>query len=492
MDALGGGARAALRAAAVAHGGRPDRPPHGARGGRPRPPGRPLGPRQRRGAPEAELAVDAPADAVRSDGLAAGPLAERHGATASPASPGAASSRVEVRERPATPARRPARRRPRRPAGGRGLTGPRPRPSRLVRRRSSERDPTPLLLDGVTGGGKTAIYVEAIAASLARGPRRPRPRPRDRPRDAASSTASGPTSRSGSRSCTRASARASAPTSGGGSGRGGADVVVGTRTALLAPLADVGVIVVDEEHDAAYKSDRTPRFQARDAAIGLAALAGAAVVLGSATPAVESMGRARSGRYRRAVLPSRPTGRAAAGRGRRPAGGARGRQSRAALGRRWRPRSPAWTRPAATGRSSSSTGAARASVVLCRDCGHVQACPDCDRPLVYHRAGDDAPLPPLRPGLAAGVPLSELPLAADPVPRRRHGAGRARGQGAVPGAAGRPPRPGRRRAARAPRTGSSTRSPPAASTCWSGRASSPRASTCPRSRSSAWYRPTSP
>src|SRR5207342_98238 len=79
--------------------------------------------------------------------------------------------------------------------------------------------------------------------------------------------------------------------------RGDVDVVVGTRLAVLAPLADIGLIVVDEEHDAAYKSDRTPRLQARDAAIRLGALAGAAVVLGSATPAVDSLGHARAGRY---------------------------------------------------------------------------------------------------------------------------------------------------------------------------------------------------
>jgi len=65
---------------------------------------------------------------------------------------------------------------------------------------------------------------------------------------------------------------------------------------------------VDEEHDAAYKSDRTPRLQARDAALGLARLAAAAVVLGSATPSVESVGRVREGRYRHAVLPDRPGG----------------------------------------------------------------------------------------------------------------------------------------------------------------------------------------
>src|SRR6185295_18320893 len=90
--------------------------------------------------------------------------------------------------------------------------------------------------------------------------------------------------------------------------RGDVDVVVGTRLAVLAPLADVGLIIVDEEHDPAYKSDRTPRLQARDAAIRLAELAGAAIILGSATPAVESLGRALEGRYDRVILPTRPTG----------------------------------------------------------------------------------------------------------------------------------------------------------------------------------------
>src|SRR4029077_9658079 len=83
---------------------------------------------------------------------------------------------------------------------------------------------------------------------------------------------------------------------------GDVDIVVGTRLAVLAPMADVGLIVVDEEHEGAYKSDRTPRLQARDTAIQLGGLAGAAVVLGSATPAVESVGRTREGVYRRIAL----------------------------------------------------------------------------------------------------------------------------------------------------------------------------------------------
>jgi primosomal protein N' len=120
---------------------------------------------------------------------------------------------------------------------------------------------------------------------------------------------------------------------------GEVDVVVGTRTALTAPLADIGLIVVDEEHDAAYKSDRTPRLQARDAALALARLAGAAVVLGSATPSVESVGRVRRALSPRGAARSAER-RAAPCRGRGPARGAGRRQSRPALrrpvGRRWR------------------------------------------------------------------------------------------------------------------------------------------------------------
>ncbi|MDL2335258.1 MAG: DEAD/DEAH box helicase, partial [Chloroflexota bacterium] len=72
-------------------------------------------------------------------------------------------------------------------------------------------------------------------------------------------------------------------------------VVVGTRIAVLAPLADPGMIVVDEEHDPAYKSDRTPRYQARDLAVELGRLANVPVILGSATPDAATLGRALSG-----------------------------------------------------------------------------------------------------------------------------------------------------------------------------------------------------
>ena len=211
---------------------------------------------------------------------------------------------AEIRERP----RRPLKARP---PGRRGSRPPETDLSPVqadaverIRRAIAARDARPLVLDGVTGSGKTAIYVESIVAALDAG--RPAlllvPRSRWRCR---SSTGCGPTSTCGWRSCIRAWARASVPTSGAGSAQGDVDVVVGTRLAVVAPLADVGVIIVDEEHDPAYKSDRTPRLQARDVAIRLARLAGAAVVLGSATPSVETVGLARAGTYDRVVLPSR-------------------------------------------------------------------------------------------------------------------------------------------------------------------------------------------
>ena len=87
--------------------------------------------------------------------------------------------------------------------------------------------------------------------------------------------------------------------------RGEKRIVVGARSAIFAPLTDVGAIVVDEEHEASYKQGETPRYHARDAAIARAHLEGAVCVLGSATPSLESWVHAASGRYRKLVLPER-------------------------------------------------------------------------------------------------------------------------------------------------------------------------------------------
>ena len=344
-----------------------------------KPAGRPLGPRQRDALLELADAGEAP------DGTLAAPVAERHGSSAIAGLVRRGLLRVEVRERPRRPlADRPASLRGARPADA-DLTPDQAAALAIVLTAVVARDATPVLLDGVTGSGKTAIYVEAIAACLAAG----RPALLLVPEIALATPVV-------DRLRVDLAARIAVLHSALGEGEradewrriraGGADVVVGTRTALLAPLADVGLIVVDEEHDAAYKSDRTPRYQARDAALVLAGLAGAAIVLGSATPSVESVGHARAGRYRRAVLPVRPSGA-------EPAVTIVDMRAELAAGNRDILSGPLSAALAALDTDAGDRAIlvlnrrGTASVVICRDCGHVQACPDCERPLVYHRAG---------------------------------------------------------------------------------------------------------
>jgi primosomal protein N' (replication factor Y) len=340
--------------------------------------GRPLGPRQ--AAVLAELAAGEP----RADPLAA-ELAARHGQGAVAGLVRRGLVEIDFRRHERLPlARRPAGRRGARPPDA-AFTPAQFDAIGIVREAIARRDPTPLLLDGVTGAGKTAIYAEAIVAALEAG------RPAlvlvpeislalplvDRLRaDVSAETAlihSGlpPGERADEWRRIRA---------------GGVQVVVGTRLAIGAPLAEVGVVIVDEEHDGAYKSDRTPRLQARDTAIELGRRAGAAVILGSATPAVETVGRVRLGRYRRVALPRRPTGapprvevvdlRAELAEGNRGLLSSRLATALAAL-------------DVAAGERAILVINRRgtASAVICRDCGTAQACPECARPLVFHQAG---------------------------------------------------------------------------------------------------------
>ncbi|HEY7937161.1 MAG TPA: primosomal protein N' [Candidatus Limnocylindrales bacterium] len=338
--------------------------------------GRPLGPRQL--TLVAELA-GSPA------GIAGAELAGRHGTSALAGLVRRGLVEVEVRERPRRPlGGRTAGRRGSRPEAS-VLTGPQAEALALIRRALAERDATPLLLDGVTGGGKTAVYVEAIASSLELG----RPVLVLVPEIALALPLV-------DRLRADLDARIGLLHSGLGAGEradewrrirsGSIDVVVGTRLAVLAPFAELGLVIVDEEHEGTYKSDRTPRLQARDTAIRLAELAGAAVVLGSATPAVDTAGRVRDGAWRRVVLPSRPSG--------APpvievvdlrlelAGGNRGLVS-VRLGDEL----GGLDRTAGERAILVINRRGSASVVMCRDCGTVQTCPECERPLVFHQAG---------------------------------------------------------------------------------------------------------
>ena len=93
---------------------------------------------------------------------------------------------------------------------------------------------------------------------------------------------------------------------------GGIDVVVGTRSAVFAPLNNVGLIIVDEEHDTSYKQEESPRYHGRDVAIVRGKALGALVVLGSATPSMESYQHALSGKYAHVALTRRVLDRALA------------------------------------------------------------------------------------------------------------------------------------------------------------------------------------
>lgn len=86
------------------------------------------------------------------------------------------------------------------------------------------------------------------------------------------------------------------------------DVIIGPRSALFSPCKNLGLIIIDEEHDGAYKSDQTPKYHARETAIERARLENASVILGSATPTVESYAMAKLGKYKLWELPFRPYG----------------------------------------------------------------------------------------------------------------------------------------------------------------------------------------
>jgi primosomal protein N' (replication factor Y) len=163
----------------------------------------------------------------------------------------------------------------------------------------------PFLLHGVTGSGKTEVYLHLIAQVLERGAQAlvlvpeisltPQLEARFRQAFPATRLA---VLHSGLQDIARTSAWLEAA-------RGDAGIVLGTRLAVLAPIARLALLVVDEEHDTSFKQQEGLRYSARDAAIYRAKLAGCPVVLGSATPSLESWHNYQSGRYERLELPER-------------------------------------------------------------------------------------------------------------------------------------------------------------------------------------------
>src|SRR5918911_527421 len=175
------------------------------------------------------------------------------------------------------------------------------------------RQPATFLVHGVTGSGKTEVYLQALAAAIALGRQgivlvpeislTPQTMDRFAARFPGRVALLHSRLSEGERLDEWERARA-----------GAVDAVVGARSAIFSPLPDPGLIVLDEEHDASYKQDRIPRYHAREVALRLAQETGAVVVLGSATPDVTSYYRALHGAYRLLEMTQRPASQAAGGR----------------------------------------------------------------------------------------------------------------------------------------------------------------------------------
>lgn len=260
-----------------------------------------------------------------------------------------------------------------------------------------------VLLDGVTGSGKTEVYYEAIAAALKQGKQALILLPEialsaqwlDRfARRFGAAPAEWHSELTGSqrRDTWRAVAKGEVP------------VVVGARSALFLPYPDLGVVIVDEEHDSAYKQEEGAIYHARDMAVARAHLGGLPIVLVSATPSLETKVNADSGRYARIELPSRH-------------GGAQLPEVALVDLRRDRPPARHWLAPSlrkaltetlADGEQAMLFLNRRgyAPLTLCRACGHRMQCPNCTAWLVEHRlarklqchhCGLQQPLPPACP-----------------------------------------------------------------------------------------------
>jgi len=166
---------------------------------------------------------------------------------------------------------------------------------------------------------------------------------------------------------------------------GDARIVIGTRSAVFAPVQNLGLIVVDEEQESTYRQQDSPHYNGRDTAVVRAQKASAVVVLGSATPSLESFHNSRTGKYRYLPLPQRI--------GDRPMAQARIIDMREVFDRYQKPRVfsdellEAITQSHARGEQAIILLNRRgySSFVLCRSCGETIQCLNCDVTLTYHR-----------------------------------------------------------------------------------------------------------
>ena len=238
-----------------------------------------------------------------------------------------------------------------------------------------------ILLQGVTGSGKTEVYLEAVAANLAAGRQTLVLLPEialttqfvRRLEARFGATPAVWHSRLGLAARRRVWQMVA---------RGEARIVVGARSALFLPFRNLGLVIVDEEHDTSYKQEDGVLYHARDMAVLRAQAAAAPVVLATATPSLETYANVCRGRYRRLRLPERY-------------GGAVLPEVRALDLRQHRPEPRCWLAPPLVEAIRETLEESRqallflnrrgyAPLMLCRHCGHRLGCPDCDAWLVLH------------------------------------------------------------------------------------------------------------
>ncbi len=240
----------------------------------------------------------------------------------------------------------------------------------------------PFLLDGVTGSGKTEVYLQAIIHCLAQGRQAlvlvpeigltPQTLARFRGRLGIAVHAL----HSGLNDNERARVWAAAS-------RGEARVIVGTRSAVFTPLPQAGLLIIDEEHDGSYKQQDGIRYHARDFALVRAKALGIPVLLGSATPSLETLHNAYAGRYTHLRLKQR-------------AGDARPPRVRI-LDVRKRPLHDGLSADVLAGIGEHLQRGQQvlvfknrrgyAPVLLCHDCGWTAPCNRCDAPMTVHGGG---------------------------------------------------------------------------------------------------------
>ena len=282
---------------------------------------------------------------------------------------------------------------------GKALTDEQAAAAEMLRQGVASRTYGATLLKGVTGSGKTEVYLEAVAACL------------DAGRQALVLL---PEIALTAEFLTRVEARFGARPAEWHSGvtmterrrawrmvgEGGAELVVGARSALFLPFRDLGLIVVDEEHDTSYKQEDGVLYNARDMAVLRASITGAQVVLASATPSLESWANAEAGKYARVELTSR------FGEAVMPTMRAIDMRDQQLPSNRWisTTLADAVRQRIEAGEQSLLFLNRRgyAPVTICRACGHQIGCDHCDarmvehrfqKRLVCHQCGETKPIP---------------------------------------------------------------------------------------------------